>query len=334
MEKNTEVKNNIGCFDIELLKYLGGKHIELMDNLKNEMNNFKTNRDIYEYISEFMESNRLKKSFPIGISINQIIAHDSYHRDNLITLKNKDFITIDVGFIENGNIIDAARTFTFKGEMHKSIIDCKLYVDKIEDYIRDKLKKDGKVKIQDISRLTNILVSTGGYTGLNFLGGHNVKLNKVHGDKLILNKPLTSLPEIAATLINRDEILSVNEMFCIEIYMSERFTEGQMIQNIRIPITHYELDEVANIDKMKDDENRVFKLLMDKTKGMAYDYLVHDDFNDKDKKIINVMINKKYIVTHNPLEFKTGTGSLVNFTQHENTFIITNDGELINLTSQ
>jgi methionine aminopeptidase len=327
----SKIENN-EHFDIDILKYLGDKHKEMMNNLRTDIDSFETNKDIYENIYEFMIGNLLKPSFPIGISINHVIAHDSYHEKNLITLKKGDFITIDVGFIENGNIIDAARTFNYRTEKHKSISDCESYVDRIEKYIRDALEENGKVLIQGISGLTDTLVASGGYSGIGFLGGHNVKLNKVHGEKMILGKPLTSLPEVASTLINKNETLSKNEMFCIEIYMSERFTEGQMIQSTRIPVTHFELDDKADTDKMKSDEKKMFEIIKEKTNGLAYSYLVHDEFNSKDNKMINNLINKKFIVSHNALEFKTGTGSLVKFTQHENTFIITSDGELINLT--
>lgn len=332
IQKISNNKENNEYFDIEILTYLGDKHKELMNELQNEMNNFKTDRDIYDYINKYMTINVLKQSFPIGISINHVIAHNSYHEHNLIILRNGDFITIDVGFIENGNIIDAARTFNYKSNIHKSIIDCELYVDKIEKYIRKELKNNGKVKIQDISKLTNILVSTGGYTGVGLMGGHDVKLNKVHGDKIILGKPLTSLPTEVSNLINKDEILSKNEMFCIEIYMSERFTDGMVIQSTKTPITHYELDEKADINYMNNEEKKVFECLKEKINGLVYYYTIHKEFNDKDNKTIKNLINKKFIVSHYPIEFKSVMGELIKFTQHENTFIITNDGELINLT--
>lgn len=320
-------------FNIDILKYLGNKHICLMNDLKDNINNFNTNKDIYDYINNFMLENKLERAFPIGISINHVIAHDSYHKDNLIILKINDFITIDVGFIENGNIIDAARTFIYKNNNKpKCILDCEKYVDKIEEYIKNELNKHEFVKIQNISELTEILVSTGGYTGLDYLGGHNVELNCVHGNKLILNKSLKSLPNYVSKMINKDETLSTNEMFCIEIYMSESFTQGQMIKSTRIPITHYELSKNTKNDELDDKELKIFEILKETTNMLAYEYFMHDDFNKNDKKIINNMIKKGYIIEHHPLEFKTTTGNLVKFVQHENTFLINENNELINLT--
>ena len=319
-------------FNIDILKYLGNLHIQLMENLKNEINNFNTNKEIYEYINEYFIENGLEKSFPIGISINHVIAHDTYHEKNLITLASGDFVTIDVGFIEDGNVIDAARTFVYKGELHASIKDCESYVNKIEEYIRSELDKNNSVKIQKISKMTELLVAQGGYSGLDFLGGHDVELGKVHGSKLILNRPLTSLPAQASQLIDKDASLSKNEMFCIEIYMAERFAQGQMIKSTKIPMTHYELSDEIDVEKMLPSEKKVYDSLLEETKGLAYDYNIHNDYSKNDKKVINRMIEKGYIVAHHPLEYKSATGNMIKFTQHENTFIITDDCELINLT--
>jgi len=331
MENKIEKQNPE--FNLEILNKLGSKHIELMSSLKENINNFRSDKDIYDFINNFNIENDLEISFPIGISINHIIAHNSYHENNLINLSEGDLITIDVGFIEEGNIIDAARTFSYHNkEEPKCINDCESYVNRIEDYIREQLNKEKKVNIQQISKLTEILVKTGGYTGLDFLGGHDVRLNKVHGDKLILNKPLSSLPKQAEQFINREENLGYNEMFCIEIFMSERFTQGQMIKSTKIPVTHYELNDKLDLNKLNSQEKKVYDELSEMTNNLAYYYQIHQDISKKDKKILEKLIKRGYIIAHEALEFKTGTGSLVKFVQHENTFIITKEGELINLT--
>jgi methionine aminopeptidase len=325
-------EKKIKIFNIDILKYLGNMHIILMENLRKKMDTFDTNRDIYEYINKYYIENNLEKCFPIGISINHVIAHDTYHKNNLINLKKDDFVTIDVGLIDKDNIIDAARTFVYKGELHVSIKDCESYVDRIEEYIRSELEKNGSINIQKISKMTELLVTQGGYSGLDFLGGHNVELGKVHGSKLILNKPLTSLPEQASQFIEKDASLSKNEMFCIEIYMSERFTEGQMIKSVKIPMTHYELSDDIDKEKMTVSEKKIYESLLEETKGLAYDYSFHDNYSNNSKKVINKMVAKRFIVAHNPLEYKSVIGNIIKFTQHENTFIITDDNKLINLT--
>ena len=320
-------------FDEKTLKYLGKKHIELMTLIEENINKFKNNKEIYDFINNFIEGNNLIKSFPIGISINEVIAHDTYHHNNLKKLEPGDLITIDFGFVKNGNIIDAARSFSYNSKTHNCITDCENYVNRIEEFIRKEIKKNGYVKIQRISQMIDLLVLNGGYKGLDFLGGHNVLLNKVHGNKLILGKPLNKLPKIANKFINEDDILTANEMFCIEIYMSERFSEGNMIKSNKIPVTHYELnEEIKIINELTEKEKKIYLQLMKITGGHAYRYDIHDEFSEDEKKIINCMIKNKSIVTHEVLEFKSDSGCLVKFTQHENTFFINENDELINLT--
>ena len=66
-----------------------------------------TQFSIYQHIDNYIQENKLSKAFPIGISINNVVAHDSYHESNLKILCKGDFIKVDVGLIEEGNIIDS-----------------------------------------------------------------------------------------------------------------------------------------------------------------------------------------------------------------------------------
>ena len=122
-------------FDLEILNKLGDHHKKLMGKLNEQINTFETNKDIYNYIDEYLMSNNLIKAFPIGISINHIIAHDSFHKSLIKKLKVGDFIKIDVGLIELGNIIDSARTFVYKSDLPQCVIDCELIAKSVEESI-------------------------------------------------------------------------------------------------------------------------------------------------------------------------------------------------------
>jgi len=209
-------------FCLDTLNKLGNLHKNLIFILEKSINTFITDKDIYDFINKFIGDNNLSKAFPIGISINHIIAHDSYHESNLKILKKGDFIKIDVGFIESGNIIDCARTFVYKSEIPNCIRDCEMICDQIENYIREQIKTEGKVQIQKISALTNSLIVTKGYSALDFLGGHTIEYGKVHGKHYILSKPLKLLPKEASNYIDQNAEIGEEEMFAIEIYLGEK----------------------------------------------------------------------------------------------------------------
>ncbi len=321
METNT--------FNLEILTELSDKHKNLMHELKNIFelfyDKFQTNKDIYEYINDYINNNKLTKAFPIGISINQIIAHDSYHELNLIKLKKGDFIKIDVGLINQGNIIDCARTFVYGDNInnYKCIKDCEEIFLKIEEFIKKEIELNGKILIQKISAYTNAVITTTGYDSLNFLGGHTIEYGKVHGKHVILLKPLTLLPKDASLYIDSNAEINENNMFAIEIYIGEKKAFGQMIKNNILPITHYEITEKEEIEKIKlsKEEKEVLNLLKEETHGLVYEHYIHSNYNNK---IIKNLINKNIIIKHEPLEYITNSREKIKYIQYEDCFIIKN----------
>ncbi len=320
-------------FNLEILEKLGNHHKNLMLLLEQNLDNFFSDKDIYKYISDYYNNNKLIKAFPVGISINQVIAHNSYHHNNIIYLKIGDFIKIDFGLIENGNIIDGARTFIYKSSdnnLTKPILDCKEIVFKIEDFIRKNIQENGKVLIQKISVLTNALIVSKGYNSIGLLGGHTIELNKVHGSKLILNKPLKLLPEQALKFIDPLDEIGQEEMFAIEVYIPEIKSDGDMIQSLNIPTTHYELDLTNTniILKLNSKLKKIIEEIKKETLGMVYEYHIHKKFSDIE---INNLISLGIIKKHYPLEFKTIDNKIIKYVQYEDCYLVRN-GNLINLT--
>lgn len=319
-------------FDLEILNKLAQYHKKLMDELKNSINKFESNKDIYNFINNYLEQNNLKKAFPIGISINHVIAHDSFHELNEKKLKIGDFIKIDVGLIELGNIIDSARTFIYKSDViHKSILDCESIAKSIEDYIRKDVEQGKPIMIQKISALTNALITSKGYNALDFLGGHTIEYGKVHGKHYILNKPLKLLPKEAQLFIDPNAEIIEGEMFAIEIYIGEKKSNGDMIKSTTIPITHYQINPdltLDDINKLKLDDKKTFDDIKTNTDGLVYEWREHKNHNSK---IIKKLIDTNYIIKHEALEFKSNSKEKIKYVQYEDCFIIKDD-QLINLS--
>lgn len=318
-------------FNLEILNKLGNYHKKLMKELEQLIDTFETNKDIYYYINEYFKQNNLSKAFPIGISINQVIAHDSYHESSIKKLKIGDFIKIDFGLIELGNIIDSARTFVYKSNIPQCIIDCKTIAKSVEESISKDLIQGNQILIQKISALTNALITMKGYIALDFLGGHTIEYGKVHGKHYILNKPLKLLPKEAQMFIDPTATIEEGEMFAIEVYIGEKKADGNMIKSTTIPVTHYQVNDDIDLkllENFKSNEKEVFKKLKSETKGLAYEYNIHSKYNIQ---IINTLIDKNYIIKHNALEFKSNSKEKNKYIQYEDCFIIKNN-KLINLS--
>lgn len=318
-------------FNLEILNKLGNYHKKLMKELEELIDTFETNKDIYDYINDYFKQNNLSKAFPIGISINHVIAHDSFHESSIKKLKVGDFIKIDFGLIELGNIIDSARTFVYKSNIPQCIIDCKTIAKSVEESISKDLIEGKPVLIQKISALTNALIIMKGYAALDFLGGHTIEYGKVHGQKYILNKPLKLLPKEAQMFIDPTATIEEGEMFAIEIYIGEKKADGNMIKSTTIPVTHYQVNEDVDeqmFKKLKPNEKEIFEKIKLETKGLAYEYTAHNNYN---KLIVNKLVNENYIIKHDALEFKSNSKEKIKYIQYEDCFII-KDNQLINLS--
>jgi methionine aminopeptidase len=322
----------MNSFNKEILIKLGNEHKKILELVKNNINNMKNNKELYKLIDNYLKENSINKAFPIGISINEIIAHDSYHVDNKILFKDGDLIKVDVGLEQDGNIIDSARTFEYKTNTHsKSIDDCKEIVEKVEEFIKDEYKKNKKVVIQDIStEIFNNIIQKG-YNALDFLGGHNIEYGKVHGKKLILNKPLSQLPVQCKNFINSNDELGEGEMFAIEVFIPEKKSEGSMIQNTKLLVTHYEVNEKYSMENLSEKEFVVLENIINITKLLPYEYIIHDNY---DKYIIKSLIEKGKIIKHLPLEWIDKSKKKIKYIQYEDCFIIDKDDKIINLSKK
>jgi methionine aminopeptidase len=312
----------MASFDKNTLLRLGEEHKKLMFLIRDNINNMKSDKKLYKFIDAYLINNNLNKAFPIGISINGIIAHDSYHKDNKRYFMEGDLIKVDIGLEECGNIIDSARTYEYISNTSKQAIeDCKEIVRLTEDFIRKEYKKNNKIKVQAISTVIYYHIVQKGYHA-----------GRVHGKKLILNKPLTHLPLECQNFVNKIDELREGEMFAIEVFIPDKknTNNGKMIQNINLPITHYELnrDTINDVDKLTEIEIKILKELEESTKLLPYDYILHEKY---DKYIIKSLIEKEKIIKHLPLEWIDKGKRDIKYIQYEDCFLIEKD-EILNLS--
>ena len=372
--------SNSKKFNLDILTKLGTHHKTIMELVKSNINSMNTNKELYNFVNNYLIEHSINKAFPIGISINEIIAHDSYHKDNKIKFNDGDLIKVDIGLEEDGNIIDSARTFIYtpttpmtigpnasknttspnaskntispnaskntpspnasiahKEEDIKAIEVCRDIVKNVEIFIRNEYANNKKINIQKISNEIYNNIIANGYHALDFLGGHTIEHGKVHGKKLILNKPLTHLPEQCKSFINPDDELVEGEMFAIEVFIPNKKTNGYMMQNDKLLITHYELNDelVAGGSGLgsgsgAEGERDVLKDIATTTKGLPYEYRINDKY---DKYIIKSLITKGYIKKHLPLQWVDRDKKNIKYIHYEDCFIIDPVNGIVNLNN-
>lgn len=354
--------SNSKKFNLDILTKLGTHHKKIMEMVRSNINSMSTNKELYNFVNNYLIEHSINKAFPIGISINEIIAHDSYHKDNKIRFNDGDLIKVDIGLEEDGNIIDSARTFIYtpaptslptapttpltsnpttpltapvshNKEDLKAVGVCREIVKNVEIFIRNEYATNKKINIQKISNEIYNNIIANGYHALDFLGGHTIEHGKVHGKKLILNKPLTHLPEQCKSFINPNDELVEGEMFAIEVFIPNKKTNGYMMQNDKLLITHYELDneliEICGTTGLREGGEDVLKDITTITKGLPYEYRIHDKY---DKYIIKSLITKGYIKKHLPLQWVDRDKKNIKYIHYEDCFIIDPVNGIVNLS--
>ncbi len=231
-----------------LFLHSGGKLADLVDGV--EMIILKMcNQDPKTYYSNgSISTNSAGIAFPVGVNINNVIAHDSKYMTRSGKCDDREFykgdvVKIDIGVHINGRIIDSAFTHivTDKPGVHdiESIYNSVLDASKDSMFNAIKLAGPDQRLVEISETISEIIesyeVNIGDNTNLPIkpvigIGGHNIQHYKIHGDKLILSKPNYE--------IQQDQRMEEDEIYAIETYATTG--EGIMTQNEHInTCTHF-----------------------------------------------------------------------------------------------
>ena len=161
-------------------------------------------------------STEAQLAFPLGISINHIIMHDTMLPNDTRKLNKGDVVKIDLGIHIDGDIIDSAFTHIVDEEIvnHK----LKPLLDASLDSVYSAIAFSGPdARIKEISKEIQEVIESYELedgTKINAIfgfGGHNITKYRLHGEKLILCKPHKSQDNIK---------MKEGEIFAIETYAS------------------------------------------------------------------------------------------------------------------
>lgn len=145
-------------------------------------------------ITELTKINNLTAgiAFPTGVSLNNVIAHDSANPDDERIFKYDDICKIDFGVHFNGHIIDSAFSCTFNPKYEPLLLASKEAVwtgIKLAgpDALCNEISKD----IQEVIESYEIELDGKIYPikAVNDLGGHSIDCYNIHSGKILLCTP-------------------------------------------------------------------------------------------------------------------------------------------------
>lgn len=234
-------------------------------------------------------------AFPVGISVNEIAAHDSAfsNLDNRI-IPEGAVVKLDIGIHYNGRIIDCARTFDLSGT-HDKLVQSTITATKeaIKMFRPD-------THIIDISeKISEIISSYDGIKPMYGIGGHSIEPWNIHSGILIPCVPNYSDCKM--------KILA-NTQYAVETFASTG--SGKTIDIVDIPISHF------MIRKKNPDSELLMKIWnLRKTLPFSpYDC----PFILNDKIAFKRLQNDGYITKFVPLGDRSGTFT----SQHEETIYV------------
>ena len=143
--------------------------------------------------------------FPVGVSINNVVAHDSaLLKDNRV-LEKGDIVKFDFGVHKNGRIIDSAFTHIVGENEDESIY--KNLLDASRDATYSGIALSGPdARILEMSEFISEIISSyelpsdSGVNSteimpVNGIGGHDILPYRIHGHKLIFSSPNEKVQE-------------------------------------------------------------------------------------------------------------------------------------------
>lgn len=241
-------------------------------------------------------------AFPLGISINEVFAHDSAVPSDTRFLQKNDVVKIDLGIQINGCIIDSAFTMIVDGdddfcEKYDPLIastadatytaikmsgpDMELY--ELSEYIKEVIES---YSLDDGTKITPVLG----------LGGHNILPYKVHGKKLILSRPHTS---------QKGQRMEEGEFYAIETFASTG--DGQCAIKNLCNCSHFMLNEEEKyIKKIESTKNAVVNWANNVHNTLPFTQSWCTEIKNS-KQLLDSAIKEKIVIAYPPLTDKSGT---------------------------
>lgn len=241
-------------------------------------------------------------AFPLGISVNEVFAHDSSLPNDDRTLKANDVLKLDLGIQISGCIVDSAWTMIvdadddFADKYEPLILasadavytgikfagpDVELY--ELSEYIQEVIES---YELNDGTKITPVMG----------LGGHNILPYKVHGKKLILSKPHISQKNIR---------MEEGEFYAIETFASTGSGNCTM-RNLNC-CSHFMLNEDDNFSKkIENTKNPVITWANTTHNSLPFTQKWCTEIKNS-KQFLDSAIKERTVIAYPPLADKSGT---------------------------
>ncbi|MEM2755919.1 MAG: type II methionyl aminopeptidase [Candidatus Bathyarchaeia archaeon] len=204
--------------------------------------------DICEKIEGFIKSRGGEPAFPCNICINEIAAHYTADRMDVLKIPEQSLVKIDFGVHVDGYIVDTAITVVLDERYL-------LLKEVAEEALRKALKNiKASVNVYDIGEVISKVANAYGLKPIKNLSGHEIARYNLHAGISIPNIPL------------RGGKFKLHGVYAIEPFITEHWADGTVIESGKPTIYR-----CISYKKIKDVEANAFlKILWDKFDGLPF----------------------------------------------------------------
>jgi len=269
-------------------------------------------------IAELFGKNNLEAgiAFPIGISINNVIAHDSSNPNDDRILGQNDVCKLDIGTHVNGRIIDSAFTIAFNPEYKNLLLATKEATwTGIKLAGPDALCNDISTAIKEVIESYEVEIGKKLYSikSVCDLGGHSIDQYDIHAGTLILSGP-------SDTEYYKNMRLKANTQYAIETFASTG--TGKFKQGDFSSINHFMMNkDPPKINYQFSSTRDVHRWILKNRKGLPF---TQRWITTKNNKLgLKELVDKRVITGYPPLYDIKGSFS----SQFEHTLYIHDSGK-------
>ena len=215
---------------------------------------------LYNFIENRIKHHKMKMAFPVGISKNNVAAHDTaLPEDNRQFVASQDYVKIDIGIHQKGYIIDSAFTWSpeFLGESIP--IQNKNCIQSTKEAVKHMIKMcRPNTYIYDIAHSAEeIIQSYEDVYPIPELTGHTLERWKIHGNRLIpsstkLKTYFENKPRIQCGDVCAIEVFTTNStkpIFMGNLYESNHFMMKSPQKGIPHTVKDYTRQFLSTVQK-------------------------------------------------------------------------------------
>jgi methionyl aminopeptidase len=282
---------------------------------------------IVEFIEKKIEQEQILDgiAFPVGVSVNNICAHDTClnSKDKRVFDLENDLIKIDFGVHIDGIIIDNAFTYTRNK-------DYELLVNASEEMVNSVIKKIKKdVKITEIQSLAKETLDNFNkqnkteFVAISSLAGHQIDRYKIHANE----KQLIYANNLVSG--NSQATIRGEAYYAIEFFVSngtEQFPQMDTNNITHFMVNYEKLNKFRNARLYDKNYDIIRNVIIDNFKTLAFCQRFILRNTDLSLEIINEVLDYFFqigLLTKYPAVLDTDTN--VRVSQFEQTIYVPND---------